>query len=97
MLNAVLATIAMLLWLGSYGLFFARDLRRWARERPYRRLVNEMERLEAVRAYAAWVRNMPPAPVRPRSASGASVVPTPVLPPVRGAVRAYPGRRLLGN
>jgi hypothetical protein len=95
MLNAVLAIIALFLWMGSYGLFFARDIRRWARERPYRRMLSEMERLEAVRAYAAWVRNIPPGPARPRP--GKSIVAVPVVPPVRGTVRPYPGRRLLGN
>ena len=96
MLNAVFAIGAGLLWVGSYVLFFVRDLGTWWRLGAYRSATSELERLEAVRAYTAWVRNMPPAPARRRGA-GPSVVPTPVVPPVRGTVFPYPGRRLLGN
>ncbi len=96
MLNAVVAIGAAVLWAGSYVLFFLRDLRTWWRLRAYRAEMSEVERLDAVRTYTAWVRNMPPAPSR-RRATGGTVVPTPVVPPVRGTVFPYPGRRLLGN
>lgn len=95
MLNALLAIVAVCLWVGSYGLFFMHDLRRWARERPHRQRMSELERLRAVQAYAAWVRNMPPPPPRRRPAT--PITPVPVKPPVRGTVFPYPGRRLLGD
>jgi hypothetical protein len=95
MLNVVLASVALCLWVASYAAFFARDVRTWARERPYRRLIAEMERLEAVQAYAAWVRNMPSPPPRPYP--GPALRPTPERPVVLGGPGPYPGRRFLGD
>ncbi len=96
MQNAVLATVAALLWLLSYGLFqalfCAGDLRRWWGQRAYRRPMSEIERLAEARAYAAWVRDMPPAPHR--AAVAPPVVPMPEVPPIRGIVLPFPGRRL---
>jgi len=94
MLNAVLATVAAILWLSSYAMFFAGDMLRWWRMRPYRHAMSEFERLQAVRAYAAWVRNIPPPP--PRPARGPVVIPVPEVPPVRGVVAPFPGRRMAG-
>jgi hypothetical protein len=90
MLNAILAILTAALWLSSYGLFFAPDVIRWWRMRPYYRAQSEFERLEAVRAYADWVRNMPPPP--PRKTRPAAIVPVPELPPRRGVVVPFPGR-----
>ncbi len=56
---------------------------------------SEAERLAAVRAYAAWVRNMPPAPVR--ATPQPAVVPVPENPPVRGVIPPFPGRRIGGR
>ncbi len=70
MLNTVLATFAITTWCLTYGLFFARELRRWWRLRPHRRAQALAERRRAELAYAAWVRNIPP----PRSRK-------PVMPP----------------
>lgn len=64
MVNAVLAGFALLTWGLAYGIFFARDLRRWWRARPARRAQAAAERQNAVKAYAVWVSNIPPA--RPR-------------------------------
>jgi hypothetical protein len=55
---------------------------------------SETERLEAVRAYADWVRHPPPAPERP--ARQAAEEPVPVVPPVRGMAPS-PGRRRIGS
>jgi hypothetical protein len=95
MLDAVLAIVAFTLWVSPYVLYFAHDVYVWWRLRPYRRAMTEYERLQAVRSYATWVRNMPPPP--PRGPRGPLTVPTPVRPPVQGAVRPYPGRRFLGD
>jgi hypothetical protein len=60
MLNIVLACVAVLCWGLNYGLFFRHDLRRWWQMRPIRRQQAIAEHERAVRAYAEWVRNMPP-------------------------------------
>jgi hypothetical protein len=95
MLNALLATLAATLWLSSYGMFFAGDIARWWRLRPYREAMSEFERLQAVRAYAEWVRNPPPAPVREKA--GPALVPEAELPPIRGVIGPFPGRRIASN
>ena len=68
MLSAVLATIgiAFALWLGALAVRRLGDAVRWWRLRSYQHADSEMERLLAVRAYTAWVRDMPPPPPRPR-------------------------------
>jgi len=95
MLNAVLAFLAMLLWFSSYVLFFLPDVLRWWHDRPYRNAMSEIERLQAVREYAAWVRDMPPPP--PRRRAGPVMVPVPVKPPIGGSPVPFPGRRMIGN
>jgi len=72
-----------------------RDLRRWWLLRPFRGEMSETEKLEAVRAYTAWVRNTPPPPARPTARP--PIVPTPVLPPQRGGPGPYPGRRRIAG
>ena len=86
MLNAVLASFAVALWCLSYGLYFGRDLYRWWRLRPSRRMAEAAARQQAVQAYADWVRNLPPA--RSRTPVMPQPVVVPVLPaaPARGAV-----------
>lgn len=81
-LNVSLATTALAVWGGSYALFFARDLRRWWRNRHARRQRQAAMREQAIRAYAAWVRNIPP----PRSR--APILPAPLPIPVPPAARA---------
>jgi hypothetical protein len=95
MLNATLAAIAAVLWLTTYGLFFAGDIAGWWRLRPYHRAVSEMERLQAVRTYAAWIRAMPPPP--PRPPRGPLLIPTAEHPPIGGVIVPYPGRRIAGD
>ena len=80
-LNASLAAAAVAIWTGSYGLFFARDLRRWWRGRHRRRQLEAAAREQAVRAYAAWVRNIPP----PRSR-------VPIMPMAMPTAAAAPAR-----
>jgi hypothetical protein len=78
MLNTILASVATLVWGVAYGWFFASDVRRWWRGRELRRARAAAEREQARRAYAAWVRDIPPprphAPIMPqlltRPASG---------------------------
>jgi len=104
MLNASLAVVAVGVWIFSYVLFFARDLRRWWRMRHTRRQHEAVARERAIRAYAAWVRNIPP----PRSRAPIMPVPVPMpmpqtsLVPVRtivpvhtGVVVPFPQRRRL--
>jgi hypothetical protein len=97
MLIAGLAVVAIaaVLWAGVRALALLGNVLRWWVLRSYQHALSEMERLEAVRAYNAWVRDMPPAPLRPRP--GPAVKPTPVVPPVRGVVAPYPGRRMAGG
>ena len=95
MLNAVLGVFASILWIGSYGLFFFRDLLEWWRYRPYRQAMSEMERLEAVRHYAAWVRSMSPPPSRAQVEP--AMVPVRVTPPIGGSPVPFPGRRMIGS
>ena len=64
MLNTVLAWTAVAVWSTAYGMFFARDVLRWWRTRDQRRAQKAAERVRAVAAYAAWVRNIPPPPSR---------------------------------
>ena len=64
MLNTVLAWTAATVWGTAYGLFFFHDVRRWWRGRALRRARWELERERATRAYAEWVRNIPPPPSR---------------------------------
>jgi len=92
MLNSIIATIAALLWLSAYTLFFIGDVARWWALRHHRQAMSEIERLRAVRAYATWVRNMPPAP--PRPGRGPVLVALPERPPVRGTIVPFPGRRI---
>jgi hypothetical protein len=67
------------------------DAVRWWRLRPFDAARSEAERLRAVRAYAAWVRDMPPPPHRPNPPP--TMVPVAENPPIRGVVRPFPGRR----
>ena len=67
----------------------------WWRLREVHRAMAEMRTLEDTRAYVAWVRDMPPPPAR--SPAEPPIVPVPVVPPVRGAVRPFPGRRMVGR
>ncbi len=92
MLNSIIATIAALLWLSAYTLFFIGDVARWWALRDHRQAMSEIERLRAVRAYAAWVHNIPPAPPRPDRAP--VLVPVPERPPVRGPIVHFPGHRI---
>jgi hypothetical protein len=96
MLVAGLATvaIAVVLWLFGHGMLLLTDLVRWWLLRPYLRARSEFERLEAMRAYTAWVRDMPPAP--PRKRAGPVMVPTAVIP-VIGGHAPFPGRRMAGG
>jgi hypothetical protein len=88
MLNFILAWVAVGLWVLSYGLYFARDLRRWWRLRPQRRAEAARERARRIEAYAAWVRDIPP----PRSR--VAVMPTPLPPPRTAVIVAFPrGKR----
>lgn len=84
MLNTVLAVTAVSLWSTAYGWFFVADLRRWRRGRARRRALAAVEHEQARRAYAAWVRNIPPPP--PRGPRFPPPNPQPVVPPVRGGV-----------
>jgi hypothetical protein len=74
--------------------FLGDSVRRW-RLRPYDGARSEMERLAAVRAYAAWVRDMPPPPVRTKPQ--VAVVPIAENPPIRGVIEPFPGRRIAGR
>ncbi len=74
---------------------FLGDAVRWWRFRPYEDARSERERLAAVRAYAAWVRDMPPPPVR--ATPPAAIVPVAENPPIRGVVTPFPGRRIAGR
>jgi hypothetical protein len=97
MLIAVLAilAIAVALWAGWRAVALLGGLMRWWVVRSYQHAESEIEGPEAVRAYAAWVRNMPPPPPRPRA--GPAIKVPPVVPPVRGVVAPYPGRRMAGG
>jgi hypothetical protein len=90
MLNAILAGAIAALWLGSYALLVTADLAHWWRMRPYESGQSEHQRLEAVRAYAAWVRATPPPPPRPQRPT--AVVARPEVPPLRGVIGPFPGR-----
>jgi hypothetical protein len=76
MLNAILASLTVAIWTTSYSLFFARDVRRWYRLRHHKRAAALTAREQALRVYAAWIRNIPP----PRSRLPA--MPTPLPDPV---------------
>jgi hypothetical protein len=84
MLNAILATVTLILWSSIYGLFFARDIRRWWRTRHQRRARAAMERAERIAAYAAWTRNIPP----PRSR--VPVMPVPLPEPYSAQIVPFP-------
>ena len=77
MLDTVLAIAAGIVWGTAYGWFFATDVRRWWRARGSRRAQATAEREQAKRAYAAWVRNIPP----PRSRAAQFPPPPPPAPP----------------
>jgi hypothetical protein len=83
-LSLVLCAVVALRWL--VGLWRLREVRR---------AMAEMRTLEDTRAYVAWVRNPPPPPAR--QPPDPPIVAVPVVPPVRGAVRPFPGRRLVGR
>lgn len=83
MLNSVLACLAVLTWGASYWLFWERDLRRWWKGRHQRRAQEAKAREQAVRDYAAWVRNIPP----PRSRAPVMPVPMPPAPPQSAPAR----------
>jgi len=74
---------------------FLGDAVRWWRVRRYDGARSEVERLAAVRAYAAWVRDMPPPP--PRANPAPALVPVAENPPIRGVIRPFPGRRVVGR
>lgn len=76
--------------LGFFG-----DAVRWWRLRPYDGARSDAERLRAVRAYAAWVRDMPPPP--PRASPPPTLVPVAENPPIRGVIKPFPGRRIGGR
>jgi hypothetical protein len=86
MLNTVLAWTAAAVWSAAYGIFFARDLRRWWRNRGQRREQNAAERARAIAAYAAWARNIPPPPSR-----------QPIMPPPPRRPAPIPQSRYGGN
>ena len=77
------------------AVFAIRWLIGWWRLREVHRAMAEMRTLEDTRAYVAWVRNMPPPPERPSPEP--PIVAVPVVPPVRGAMRPFPGRRMVGR
>lgn len=84
MLNTILAAVAAVVWSAAYTLFFLTDLRRWWRGRHQRRAMADAEREQARRAYATWVRNIPPPPSRVAVLPPA--LPRPAPPPARGGV-----------
>ena len=91
MLNSVLAAVTPVLWSTAYGLFFARDFRRWWKRRPERRVQAAAARARAIEAYAAWTRNIPP----PRSRK--SVMPTPLPDPRTAVIVPFPRARRQGR
>ncbi len=97
MLNTVLAWIAALVWTTAYGLFFMTDLRRWWRGRAQRQAAAAAERERARRAYADWVRDIPPPPSRlPQMPPPPA--PRPAAPQPPGAVVIpFPRRRAGGR
>lgn len=79
MVNAALAFLTLVVWSLAYGLFFRRELVRWWKTRPARREFKAAQREQALRAYAAWVRNIPPP--RPRAPSKRVNLPVTEPPP----------------
>lgn len=86
-LNVVLAAVAVILWGTSYGLYFARDIRRWWRLRPQRRAQQAAARAQRIAAYQAWTRNIPP----PRSRK--PVMPVPLPEPHSAQIVPFPRAR----
>ena len=97
MLQTVVAIsmASLCLSLGFSAVAVAWRLVGWWRLREVRRSLAEADTLEQTRAYVAWVRNMPPPPVRPRPLPAIPGVP--VAPPVRGVLRPFPGRRRMAG
>ena len=94
MLNTVLATAAAVVWGIAYGWFFFTDVRRWWKGRNQRRALAAYEREMARRAYAEWVRAIPPPPTRRAQLPPPS--PAPGLPPPKGGVVVPFPRRAAG-
>jgi hypothetical protein len=91
MLNSILAAITLALWATAYGLYFARDVRRWWKLRPKRRAQAVAARARAIEAYAAWTRNIPP----PRSR--VPVMPVPLPEPHTAQIVPFPRARRRGR
>jgi hypothetical protein len=92
MLDTVLAIAAGIIWGTAYGWFFATDVRRWWRGRHRRRALAAEAHEQEKRAYAAWVRDIPP----PRSRAAQFPPPPPAPPrqplPQGGTVIPFPRR-----
>lgn len=84
MLNPILAGVAFVVWSASYVLFFRRDLRRWWLTRDIRRARAAWARAQRERAFADWVRNLPPPRPRPK------VKPGPAPPAHSGTIVPFP-------
>jgi hypothetical protein len=92
MLNTVLGCLAVVVWSTAYGLYFVHDIVRLRRTRHLREALRAAQRAEAVRAYAAWIRDYPPL-VPSRRAIMPVAVPAAAPPPRRGGVVVpFPGR-----
>ncbi len=92
MLNTVLAWTALAVWSAAYGVFFARDARRWWRGRDQRKAERAAQKAQAMATYAAWARNIPPPPSRVPVFPPRRPLPVPPAPRYGGNVVPFPRR-----